>query len=417
MSKVTVCHPTGIVNGAITLPTSKSISNRVLLLNAVSGGQTLLHNLSDAADTVLMQAALRHQQGTIDLQNAGTCYRFLTAYYAATPNTDVVLLGDERMQMRPIKPLVDALRNLGARITYLQNEGFPPIAIQGKTLNGGHVRIDASVSSQFVSALLLAAPLLQSSLHLHVQPGAASLPYLHLTIGLLKEWGYEINVDHQSITVVPNTTTTPSQYTIEPDWSAAAFWYEVMALSKGGAIQLNQLSLQSVQGDKEIAEWMRFAGVVSSPNHNGIQIQQTTSHDLAQTVFNLVNHPDAAPAMAATAAGLNLPWILTGLQNLAVKESNRMEALCNELNNCGYTVSAANENSTLQIQQQGSFNSKPITETLWSHNDHRIAMALAPLSLVKGSLTIHNAEAVSKSYPTFWEHLSQVGFEVNQFDA
>ncbi|MCU0441540.1 MAG: 3-phosphoshikimate 1-carboxyvinyltransferase [Bacteroidia bacterium] len=416
MSTVTVWHPTGIVNGTVTLPTSKSISNRVLLLNAVSGGKTVLQNLSDATDTVLMQTALKHHQGTIDLQNAGTCYRFLTAYYAATPNTDVVLLGDDRMQMRPIKPLVEALRNLGASINYLQKEGFPPIAIQGKTLNGGHVRIDASVSSQFVSALLLSAPLLQSPLHLLLEAGAASLPYLHLTIGLLKQWGYEVSINQQTITVYQYTATTPSRFTVEPDWSAAAFWYEVMALSKGGTIQLNQLSLQSLQGDKEIANWMQSAGVVSSPNNKGILIQQSTLRDAAQTVFNLVNHPDAAPAMAATAAGLNLPWSLTGLQNLAVKESNRVVALCKELGNCGYTLAGLNENSILQIQQQVPNKGKSNTETLWSHHDHRIAMALAPLSLVNGALTIRNAEAVSKSYPTFWDQLTQVGFEVNQFD-
>jgi 3-phosphoshikimate 1-carboxyvinyltransferase len=417
MSKVTVWHPTGIVNGTVTLPTSKSISNRVLLLNAVSGGKTLLKNLSDAADTLLMQAALKQYQGEIDLQNAGTCYRFLTAYYAAIPNTDIVLLGDERMQMRPIKPLVDALRTLGANIRYLQHEGFPPIAIKGKKLQGGELVIDASTSSQFVSALLLAAPLFTTPLKLQLQPNAVSLPYLQLTINLMKQWGYQVHFEHNCVEVLPKLEeATPRFFEVEPDWSAAAFWFEAMALGKGGELHINGLSFESLQGDREIANWMRLAGVVSTKTEQGLLFTKAEKLVAEHTEFNLVNHPDAAPAMAATAAGLQLPWLLTGLQNLAVKESNRVLALCNELAACGYKVDRSTDLAWLQLLPQSSSINHPIEQPLWSHNDHRIAMAMAPLCLVNGALTIEGAEAVAKSYPTFWEQLAQVGFVVNQFD-
>ncbi len=469
MSFIKLSHPTKIIKGTIELPASKSISNRALVLKHVLHSDLNIQNLSTADDTHIMQEALQQGNGTMNVKNAGTCMRFLTAYFAAKPNCDVTLLCDERMEKRPVSELVDSLKQLGADITYLKEAGFPPINIKGKELNGGSIQLSASASSQFVSAMMMIAPLCKTDLTIELTGEVTSQPYIEMTAEMMRIFGIEIVIvdykiivrksrqlahhnhlhSHTRLRYEPQTTNHKPQTTnfqsptaqtldhkphiiIESDWSAASYWYELVALSKDAEITLPHLSLNSLQGDRVIAEYMKQFGVETIVVDDGIVIKKSpqsidhnpqltsdsqefiepkTSNIKPQTL-NLTHFPDLTPTLASTAAAQNADIILTGLQNLVIKESNRLAAIEKELSKLGFDITATE--NTLAINPKQTVNSNQQTTNIQTYSDHRMAMAFAPLALVFDDLIIEHPEVVEKSYPHFWEDLRQIGFVIQQ---
>jgi 3-phosphoshikimate 1-carboxyvinyltransferase len=434
---VTLSHPTKKFKGTVKLPASKSISNRALILKQVLGSSINLHKHSEADDTVLMQQALAQGNGTIHLKNAGTCMRFLTAYFAATANAEVVLQCDERMKKRPIDELVMSLQQLGADIQYLEQPGFPPLVIKGKKLSGGIVQISATASSQFVSALLMIAPLCKNDLTIELKGAITSKPYMDMTVKLMQQFGISITFENQKFEIrnptnnIPVTSNNPypishtsilnSQFAIEPDWSAAGYWYELVALSENAEITLPHLSPDSLQGDRVIAEYMELFGVQTTEVENGLVIKKSPQFIKKEAhTLDLVNCPDLAPTLAVTAAATNTALSLTGLQNLAIKESNRLAALKTELSKAGFMVNATADALEILPQEHERFlrlstqlthhNGSPFPSPITTYNDHRMAMAFAPLSLIFNGISIENPGVVHKSYPHFWDDMQQVGF-------
>ena len=424
MKVISLAHPTTTLNASIHLPASKSISNRALILNAVTGNSTSIHNLSEADDTVLMQFVLLSNETTFNLKNAGTCMRFLTAYFAAKSGKEVTLLCDERMEQRPIHSLVDALRQLGAHITYLNNEGFPPLSIKGKQLSGGSIRMNASESSQFTSALMMIAPLLKEPLTIQLQGEISSEPYLQMTAAVMNMFGLKTTIDLPHIHLTSQLShLTPiaigAHILIEPDWSAASYWYEMVALSTEAEIHLPGLTLNSLQGDAIIAQHMKWFGVETTETDSGIVLTKTTTLKQEQNlILDLTHCPDLAPALAVTAAACNSNTILTGLKNLAIKESNRLLALHTELTKLGFDITITADELCVKERPQSAVSGSQLSipnSQISTHGDHRLAMAFAPLALVFPSISIEQPEVVEKSYPHFWEDLKTVGFTIGTY--
>jgi 3-phosphoshikimate 1-carboxyvinyltransferase len=418
MKVIALSHPTSTLNASIHLPASKSISNRALILNAVTGNTTLINNLSEADDTVLMQSVLLSNETTFNLKNAGTCMRFLTAYFAANPGKEVTLLCDERMEQRPIHSLVEALRQLGADITYLNKKGFPPLAIKGKQLSGGIIRLNASESSQFTSALMMIAPLLSEPLTLQLQGDISSEPYLKMTAAVMRLFGLETTIDLPYIHLTSQISNLESQILIEPDWSSASYWYEIVALSKDARIDLPGLSIRSLQGDAIIAQHMIGFGVETIETDLGITLKKTSPLKQQNLILDLTHCPDLAPALAVTAAACNRNTTLTGLKNLAIKESNRLLALHTELTKLGFDITITDDELCVKERPQSAVSGSQLSipkSQISTHGDHRLAMAFAPLALVFPSISVEQPEVVEKSYPHFWEDLKTVGFTIGTY--
>lgn len=413
MSAITLSHPSGIINGTISLPASKSISNRALLTKAVTKADTELLNISEADDTIIMQQALTIDKGKMNIKNAGTCMRFLTAYFAALPNSNIQLLCDERMEKRPIHLLVKALRQLGADIQYLKKEEFPPLSIHGQKLSGTTIDIEANTSSQYISAIMMIVPLMENDVTIHLTGTIASAPYIEMTASVMQQFGIDVSISLPQIQVKHKSTSTPpSSFTIESDWSAASYWYQMVALSKDANIVLQGLRLKSIQGDVAIAELMKHFGVKTTEVKDGIRLQKIAPTQQKFPIeINLLHQPDLAPALAATASATNTPTILTHLDNLSIKESNRLLALATELKRCGYKVEATEK--SIQIHASTTKNSSEHKILMHVYNDHRMAMAFAPLALVHQQIRIDEPNAVQKSYPHFWRDLKQVGFVID----
>ena len=354
MKVISLSHPTSTLNASIHLPASKSISNRALILNAVTGNTTLINNLSEADDTVLMHSVLLSNETTFNLKNAGTCMRFLTAYFAAKPGKEVTLLCDERMEYRPIHSLVDALRQLGADITYLNKKGFPPLAIKGKQLSGGSIKMNASESSQFTSALMMIAPMLKEPLTIQLQGEISSEPYLKMTAAVMNMFGLETTIDLPYIHLTSQISNLKSQILIEPDWSSASYWYEMVALSKDARIDLPGLSINSLQGDAIIAQHMELFGVQTTESKHGLILTKRPRSAVSSLTLDLTHCPDLAPALAVTAAACNRNTILTGLKNLAIKESNRLLALHTELTKLGFDITVTDDELCVKERQQSA---------------------------------------------------------------
>jgi 3-phosphoshikimate 1-carboxyvinyltransferase len=414
MRTVRVTHPTKKVAATIQLPSSKSISNRVLILQAISGNNIALENISTADDTLIMQSALFQKTGIIDVKNAGTCMRFLTAYFASI-NCEVEMQCDERMKLRPIKILVDALRDLGADISYLQEEGFPPLKIKGKQLDGGNIKMNASVSSQFISALMLVAPIFKNGLEIELTEEISSKSYIEMTANLMTSLGFDCTFINNKITInnqaYKQSNNQNLTYQIEQDWSSAAFWYEIVALSEDAEILLKDLSLKSLQGDCIISEYMKVFGVETIETDEGVLLRKikSSNHQIIKS-FNLLNTLDLAPTIAVTAAAKNIETELSGLKNLKIKESDRLKSLETELKKCNFNIVAKDD--SLYIKQN-AINYQPSTISLFqTYNDHRLAMSLAPLALLFDDVMIENPDVVEKSYPHFWEDLKLAGFEL-----
>ncbi len=407
---VTVKAPNNNICAAISLPASKSISNRVAILNALSPAPQPLYNLSDSDDTAVMLDALRTDCETVDLRAAGTAMRFLTAYFASRPGRRT-LTGTDRMRNRPIRVLVDALRTLGAKIDYLEKEGYPPLRITGRDLNGGEVTLDGGVSSQYVSALLMIAPATTRGIRLHLTGTLISEPYLRLTIALMRQFGVAVEEEGQTFTVRPQTVR-PIPFTVESDWSAASYWYEIAALSQTSVeIELIGLLPDSLQGDSTIVLLFRLFGVHTDFTSEGrVKLTRRAVTLPSRFDYDCVRTPDMAQTLAVTCAMLRIPFRLTGLQSLRIKETDRLNALQTELRKLGVVLT---EHDGKILEWDGSrceAQPKPVIAT---YDDHRMAMAFAPVALCREEgIRIANPEVVSKSYPRFWDDLQTAGFQI-----
>ena len=409
------------LQATIGLPASKSISNRALILHALSQGKAQLSNLSDCDDTRVMIRALNTPQGTIDIQAAGTAMRFLTAYLSVASDNCCLLTGTERMQQRPIRILVDALRSLGARIEYAGNEGFPPLRITGTRLTGNQATLAGNVSSQYISALLMIGPMLPQGLTLRLTGHIISRPYIELTLQLMRDFGARVEwTAADCITAYPGGYQDVS-YTVESDWSAASYWYEIMALfrvknRKEGRredtikIELPGLFEKSYQGDSRGATLFARLGIKTQYTPTGI-ILSSGDTPVSRLEADLIDIPDLAQTFVATCCLMDIPFRFTGLQSLKIKETDRLAALINELRKLGYALTCE-ENSTLAWNgERCRAHQTPVIST---YEDHRMAMAFAPASLLVPDLCIDKPEVVSKSYPCFWKDLQKAGFHIQE---
>lgn len=396
---------------------SKSETNRLLLLQALYPNLTL-ENTSNSDDSSVMAKALSTdcQTELVEVHHAGTAMRFLTAFFAIHENREVLLTGSSRMQERPIKILVNALSQLGAEICYEINEGFPPIRIKGKKLIQNKVTLYADVSSQYISALLLIAPKLENGLELSLIGEITSIPYIKMTLSLLNQIGVETSFVGNLISVKPLVIqgsvegTNPKFLTIESDWSTASYYYSIIALSEiGTSITLSSYKKNSLQGDSVLVEIYKELGVETKYNSdNSISISKTSNIQSNTINLNLNNAPDIAQTIAVTCIGLGLDCHLEGLHTLKIKETNRLEALKNELEKLGAKVSTTD--GSLTLVSIGILRSNIKIKT---YQDHRMAMAFAPLA-VKTEIVIEDAGVVSKSYPDFWHDLKKIGFIIEE---
>jgi 3-phosphoshikimate 1-carboxyvinyltransferase len=389
-------------NLTLNIGGSKSETNRLLLLQSLYPNLQI-ENASPSKDSEAMYRGLHSGESTIDIGDAGTAMRFLTAYYAACQNKNVILTGSARMQERPIGILVEALRQLGAAIYYSKVEGFPPLHIQGKQLEGGTLSIKANVSSQYISALLLVAPSFANGLSLHLDGEITSFPYLRMTLSLLNELGIVGTFEDNTFTIEHTPAVAPQMIVVEPDWSSASYFYSMVALSPvGTSLYMNHYKERSLQGDRIVADIYQSFGVRTI--FWGDKIQLIKERDLLSPIFsyNLMDCPDIAQTIAVTCFGLGIECFLSGLHTLNIKETNRLEALKNELTKLNAEVHISKEEiwvgSTRKITRNISID---------TYNDHRMAMAFAPLAL-KVPIIINDVEVVEKSFPDFWEQFESI---------
>ena len=394
------------MQSAIKITGSKSETNRLLLLQSLFPSITL-SNTSNSDDSEVMQKALKGNQEIVDIHHAGTAMRFLTAYFAVNEGREVVLTGSQRMTERPIQVLVEALKQLGAQITYENEEGYPPIRIKGQKLTYNKVSISADVSSQYISALLLVAPKLENGIELTLVGKITSVPYIKMTLALLNEIGVETSFTDNKITVKPKKQDLVLQnLVVESDWSSASYYYSIVALSKiGTQITLSSYKENSLQGDSALVEIYKSLGVETIFENNTIILKKSEGINQQAVSYNLNSSPDIAQTIVVTCLGLGIGCHLTGLHTLKIKETDRLEALRIELTKLGATISVTQDSLTLEATKHINSNTSIAT-----YNDHRMAMAFAPLAL-KVPILIENAEVVSKSYPDFWEDLKKIGFK------
>ena len=387
---------------------SESESNRLLILQALFNNIEI-QNLSNSDDTQVLQKALKENIDIIDVHHAGTAMRFLTAYYACKDGTEITLTGSNRMQERPIGVLVDALRNLGADITYLGQDGYPPLKIKGKTLVENEVNIQANVSSQYISALLLIAPYLKNGLCLTLDGEVTSSPYIKMTLSLLEKIGVQTQFIGNEITVKPYKSKFKREIlVVESDWSSASYFYSLVALSPiGTKLKLSSYFKNSLQGDSILATIYQQFGVNTTFKENSITLEKVTYHKISTLIEDLKNAPDIAQTIVVTAFGLGIACELSGLHTLKIKETDRLIALQEELQKLGASIQVSHNSLSL-------FPTKKINTaiSITTYQDHRMAMAFSPLVL-KTSLFIEDASVVSKSFPSFWDNLVEIGLNVN----
>ncbi|MBV8037935.1 3-phosphoshikimate 1-carboxyvinyltransferase [Bacteroides sp. AN502] len=395
----------------VQLPASKSISNRALILHALSGGSTRPENLSDCDDTQVMIRALDHMPDVIDIHAAGTAMRFLTAYLCVTPGTHTIT-GTERMQQRPIRILVDALRTLGARIDYAGNEGFPPLCINGTQLTGSEIELAGNVSSQYISALLMIGAVLPVGLKLRLTGNIISRPYINLTLQLMHDFGAQAGwTSESSIDVTPGGyRDTP--FRVESDWSAASYWYQMTALATGSPeVELLGLFANSAQGDSRGAELFARLGVQTEYTPQGVKLRKQ-GHPVVRLDEDLVDIPDLAQTFVVTCCLLDVPFRFTGLQSLKIKETDRICALITELRKLGYVIHAEQDSILWWDGERCPADEQPGIDT---YEDHRMAMAFAPACLVRPDIRINEPQVVSKSYPRYWDDLQAAGFGITAY--
>jgi 3-phosphoshikimate 1-carboxyvinyltransferase len=419
MKSIVISKPDKILKGSIQLPASKSISNRLLMIRALCGHDFKINNLSDADDTLLLQKLLeiilhgnpRKKVTELDAGNAGTVVRFLTAYLSMMPGK-WLLTGSERMKQRPIGILAEAMKNLGASIDFLSKPDYLPLLIKGGNLSGSEVTIDSGVSSQFTTALLLIAPYLPDGLILHLKGKQVSLPYAQMTIQLMQLFGSKVKQGKTRIHIGAGAYTT-HDYTVESDWSAAAFWYEAAVFADEVDLELTGLRFDSLQGDSVLPVIYHNFGIMTEFTDRGIRLTKTKKK-IDGFYFDFTDYPDIAQAVIVTCAGIGIRGRFEGVQSLQIKETDRLRAMKSEIEKFGGQVTFSREGTlitTLEIKPaKPNF---PGDLTFESFKDHRTAMSLAPLVLKTGKIRILNPEFVVKSYPRFWEHLTSVGFDIH----
>lgn len=394
----------GAIHSVVQLPASKSISNRALIIHALSNTDSPLANLSDCDDTDVMIAALTQGKSTIDIKAAGTAMRFLTAYLAQQPG-EWILTGTERMKNRPIRILCDALCTLGGQLEYMEKEGYPPLKITGTALKGGEITLDGSISSQYISALLMIAPKMRNGLRLHLSGTVISKPYIHLTLSLMKEFGIESNWTGNIISIAPQEYK-PTSFVVESDWSAASYWYQMAALCDEQDIELLGLNENSYQGDARLTEIFSLLGITTHYTERGVLLRKNEEH-CSRFIYDFVDQPDLAQTFVVTSALMDIPFRFTGLQSLKIKETDRIHALIQEMKKLGYLLRESEENTLEWNGERCTAEEVPVIAT---YEDHRMAMAFAPAALKLKEIRIEDPQVVSKSYPSYWENLKQAGF-------
>ena len=413
MTKYEVIAPETL-RADIHLPASKSISNRALIIYSLSGGSMMPQNLSDCDDTQVMIEALRYMPETIDIKAAGTAMRFLTAYMSVMRGTHV-LTGTERMKHRPIGILVDALRRLGAEIAYVGEEGFPPLKITGQPLQGGELELQGGVSSQYVSALLMIGPVLKNGLTLRLLGDVISRPYIDLTLWMMREFGAEVEwTDAHTIEVKPQPYRH-RHYFIENDWSAASYWYQMVALSRDRDAEVTLAGLMdgSKQGDSSVRYIFSLLGVKTTFKTKEEGVPQTVTltksrRPVPRLEYDFVNSPDLAQTFVVTCALLGVHFRFTGLRTLKIKETDRISALKTEMRKLGFVI---HDEDDSVLYWDGERCEPQEVAAIDTYEDHRMALAFAPVSLLR-PVVINNPQVVTKSYPSFWDHLKAAGFSI-----
>lgn len=393
----------------VDLPASKSISNRALTIAAMADGCSI-GNIADCDDTNAMRRALLTQsaQANVNIGAAGTAMRFLTAYFASQPWRSVLLDGTPRMRKRPIGELVEALRLCGADIDYYASEGYPPLWIEGRHLKAdAPLRMRGNVSSQYVSAMMMVAPMMKGGLTIEIEGGLTSRPYVEMTAALMRHFGAEVTVGESTI-VIEGKPYSPSSLTVESDWSAASYWYEIKALCPDLDIRLNGLQSDSLQGDSRVAEYFKLFGVTTEYTDNGVALGFYNADRDAALNIDLSSQPDIAQTIVVTACLTGRPFRISGLHTLRIKETDRLEALRAQLAQLGFNIEIADDSI---LSWDGAAGEAAYPRIL-TYDDHRMAMAFAPAAIRFPSLTVLDAGVVSKSYPDYWRHLALAGFKM-----
>lgn len=392
---------------SINLSGSKSISNRLLVLNSLFHNSLQLQNLSKCQDTYMMERALSSKEQIIDIYHAGTAMRFLTAYFSIQENRNIILTGSYRMKERPIKILVDALNQLGAHISYVENEGFPPLEIKGKKINRNIIHLPANISSQYITALCLIAAKLDKGLTINLEGKITSKPYINMTLQILNKIGIITSFYQNKISIEPINEVKKQDFIIESDWSSASYHYSICALSKNLKIRIKYLFKDSLQADRKISDiYQKYFGINTLFHENVITINKVENFQYPNFIeLDMNDCPDIAQTVAITAFGLRIPIKMTGLETLKIKETDRLIALKNEIEKCGGNVEITD--CSFELKRINSFRENQIIET---YNDHRMAMSFAPLQLLF-PLTIKNPNVVEKSYVEFWNDLKMYGIK------
>jgi 3-phosphoshikimate 1-carboxyvinyltransferase len=394
---------------SIRLPASKSISNRVLIINALCSVPSTIENLSESDDTRVLTKALTSNSKKIDIGHAGTAMRFLTAFLARTKG-EWELTGSERMKERPVGILVDSLNKLGAKIKYLEKEGFPPLKINGTDLKGQLIELDGSISSQYISALLMIAPVIDNGLTIKITGNIASRSYIQLTLNIMARFGIKYKWEGDTITV-PRQNYLPVNYSVEADWSAASYWYQILALAKKGKIFLKNMELKSLQGDSRIAQWFKKFGIATDQKKHGILITKMTETRPDKLILDFIENPDIAQTMSCLCIAKKIPFHFSGLKTLKIKETDRIEALKTELSKFGAILEEPRHGELVWNGRSDLPKTKNIP-VIKTYNDHRMALSFAPLALLGEKIIIDDPMVVTKSYPLFWKDLQIAGFKI-----
>ena len=397
-------YPSSYTEGEIAITGSKSEYNRLLILQALFP-KIIIKNISNSDDSKITENALKSTDSIIDIHHAGTAMRFLTAYFSTQPGREIILTGSQRMQERPIKLLVNALKDLGAEISYDKKEGYPPLKIIGKKIIKSKVALQANISSQYISALMLIAPSLEDGLTIELTGQLTSVPYIKMTQTILDELGFEITFEKNKIQISSAKRIEPKTWTIESDWSSASYFYSILALSRQGNICLSSYKKESNQGDSALSEIYKSLGVVTSFNRGMINLTKVKDFNFTESInINLINTPDLAQTIAVSCLGLGIGCKLSGLHTLKIKETDRLRALKIEMEKLGAKVDITSD--SLELYPNAKLKKDIAINTF---NDHRMAMAFAPLAL-KAPIIINDSEVVSKSYPAFWDDLKRINF-------
>tara|TARA_B100000123_G_scaffold217130_1_gene165618 strand:- start:196 stop:1380 length:1185 start_codon:yes stop_codon:yes gene_type:complete len=386
-----IFHPSNEVNCEIELPSSKSISNRVLIIRALSKKKFKIDNLSDSDDTNSLKINLKKSENIIDIGASGTTFRFLTAYLASKEGVDCIITGSDRIQNRPINQLVNTLNDLGADISYVKKNNFAPLRIRGKKINGGDATINGNISSQFISSLILIAPILKCGLNLKIKKEIVSKPYIDMTLSLLNYFGVEYEWKKNIISIKPQNYIA-KDISIESDWSSAAFWLQIAYLSKNCKIKLKKLNENSIQGDKEVLNIFERLNIKSELKNNILTITKNNTKHKFPKKINLIDTPDLYQSIKCCLFSQNIECKISGLNTLNKKETNRIKSVDTELQNL--------------------ITNKKIK----TYNDHRMAMSFSPMSLKFGEIEILNGDVVTKSYPKFWEDMKKAGFIITSLN-